>query len=148
MERGRVIKRFIDVGIAVSDLESAVIRYAVALGAAPRSLGPADYAYPVLRGARFYLSNATISLVSSDDPGSTIARFIRRRGEGVNHLTLEVTDLDKDVPALAASGLRFLSDSPLRFPEGRVIFAHPAPLHGIQIALVQPDPGVDLLRPL
>ena len=30
--------------------------------------------------------------------------------------------------------------------EGRVIFAHPKSLHGVQIAFVQPEAGVDLLR--
>lgn len=142
-----VIRRFIDVGIAVSDLAAAVERYSAVLGTAPRMLGPADYAYPGLTGARFYLPNATISLVASRDPQSTIARFIRRRGEGVNHLTLEVTDLEEAIPALAARGLRFLTPGPLEFPEGRVIFAHPGPLHGVQVAFVQPHHGADLLRP-
>ena len=142
-----MIRRFIDVGIAVSDLASAVKRYSAVLGAAPRALGPADYAYPGLTGARFYLPNATISLVASDDPASTISRFISSRGEGVNHLTLEVSDLAQDIPALSDRGLRFLTAGPLRFPEGRVIFAHPGPLHGVQMAFVQPDPGIDLLRP-
>jgi catechol 2,3-dioxygenase-like lactoylglutathione lyase family enzyme len=144
---GGVIRRFIDVGIAVTDLEAAVKRYSAVLGLAPRALGPADYAYPGLMGARFYLPNATISLVSSDDPASTISRFIRSRGEGVNHLTLEVSDLEQDMPALSDRGFRFLTAGPLRFPEGRVIFAHPGPLHGVQVAFVQPDPGIDLLRP-
>ncbi len=144
---GNLIRRFVDVGIAVSDLEEAAARYAAVLGLAPRRLGPADYAYPGLKGARFYLANATISLVASEDTDSTIARFIRTRGEGVNHLSLEVSDLESDVPALAAAGLRFLTDRALDFPEGRVIFAHPGPLHGVQLAFVQPHPGVDLLRP-
>lgn len=147
MKGDPVIRRFIDVGIAVSGLEAAVKKYGAVLGTAPRALGPDDYAYPGLVGARFYLPNATISLVASDDPGSTIARFIRKRGEGVNHLTLEVSDLEQDIPALAAQGLRFLTPKPLNFPGGRVIFAHPGPLHGIQVAFVQSDPGVDLLRP-
>lgn len=142
-----MIRRFIDVGIAVSDLEAAVGRYSAVLGAPARPLGPADYAYPGLRGARFYLANATISLVSSDDPASAIAAFIRKRGEGVNHLTLEVSDLEQDIPALAARGIRFLTPGPLDFTEGRVIFAHPGPLHGVQLALAQPRPGLDLLRP-
>ena len=142
-----MIRRFIDAGIAVSDLEAAVKRYGAVLGTVPRPLGPADYAYPGLFGARFYLPNATISLVASDNPRSTIARFIQRHGEGINHLTLEVTDLEADVPALAAQGLRFLTEKPVAFPEGRVIFAHPAPLHGVQLAFVQPEPGLDLLRP-
>jgi len=141
-----MVRRFIDVGIAVKDLESAVATYSTVLGVRPRMLTQADYAYPGLKGARFYLSNATLSLVASDDPHSTIARFIERKGEGVNHLTFEVSDMKDDISHLAGNGIEFLTAQPLDFPGGRVIFAHPRWLHGVQIAFVQPHTGVDLLR--
>jgi methylmalonyl-CoA epimerase len=137
-----LVTRFIDVGIAVTNLEAAVATYSRLLGITPRMLTHTDYAYPGLKGARFYLGNATISLVASDDPQSTIARFIETRGEGLNHLTLEVTSIAE----LAKQGIEFLTEKPLDFPEGTVIFAHPRSVHGIQIAFVQPKPGVDLLR--
>jgi methylmalonyl-CoA epimerase len=141
-----VIKRFIDVGIAVKNLKAAVATYSGVLGVTPRMLAHTDYAYPGLKGARFYLGNATISLVASEDPRSPIARFLNTRGEGINHLTLEVTDLEEDIAHLAKKGVEFLTEKPLGFPEGRVIFAHPRSLHGVQIAFVQPKPGIDLLR--
>jgi len=141
-----VIKRFIDVGIAVKNLEAAVATYSGVLGVMPRMLTHTDYAYPGLKGARFYLGNATISLVASDDPRSPIAKFIETRGEGINHLTLEVTDLEEDIAHLVKEGVEFLTDQPLDFPEGSVIFAHPRSLHGVQIAFVQPTAGVDLVR--
>jgi methylmalonyl-CoA epimerase len=141
-----VIRQFIDVGIAVKNLETAAETCSSMLGVMPRMLTQTDYAYPGLKGARFYLGNATISLVASDDPHSTVARFIERRGEGVNHITLEITDLEEDVPRLIRQGVEFLTEKPLDFPEGRVIFAHPKSLHGVQIAFVQPKPSVDLLH--
>ncbi len=115
-----MIKHFIDVGIAVRNLEAAAATYSEVLG-------------------------LTISLVASDDPRSPIARFLETRGEGINHLTLEITNL-QDIAHLAKQGVEFLTDKPLDFPEGRVIFAHPRSLHGVQIAFVQPKPGVDLLQ--
>jgi methylmalonyl-CoA epimerase len=141
-----MIRRFIDVGIAVKDLKAAVATYSGVLGRTPRMLTHADYAYPGLKGARFYLGNATISLVASDDPRSIIARFIETRGEGLNHLTLEVTNLEEDIAAFAEGDVGFLTEKPLDFPEGSVIFAHPRSLHGVQIALVQANAGLDLLR--
>lgn len=140
-----MIRRFIDVGIAVSNLETAVKTYSAVLGVSPRMLTDTDYAYPGLKGARFYLGNASISLVASDSPRSTIAGFLRTRGEGVNHLTLEVSNVEADTEDLACQGIEFLTDKPLDFPEGKVIFAHPRSLHGVQIAFVQPKAGVDLL---
>jgi methylmalonyl-CoA epimerase len=141
-----MVRRFIDVGIAVKDLESAVATYSTVLGVRPRMLTQADYAYPGLKGARFYLSNATLSLVASDDTHSTIARFIETEGEGANHLTFELADMADDIARLKGNGVEFLTAHPLDYPEGRVIFAHPRSLHGVQIAFVQPHTGVDLLR--
>ena len=141
-----MVKRFIDVGIAVTNLEASAATYSRVLGITPRMLTHTDYAYPGLKGARFYLGNATISLVASDDPRSTIARFIQTRGEGINHLTLEVTNIEEDIVRLTEEGVEFLTEKPLDFPEGRVIFAHPRSLHGVQIAFVQPNAGLDLLQ--
>ncbi len=141
-----MVKRFIDVGIAVANLEASAATYSRVLGITPRMLTHTDYAYPGLKGARFYLGNATISLVASDDPRSTIARFIQTRGEGINHLTLEVANIEDDIVRLTEEGVEFLTEKPLDFPEGRVIFAHPRSLHGVQIAFVQPNPGLDLLQ--
>mgnify|MGYP001155026675 CR=1 FL=1 len=142
-----MIKRFIDVGIAVRDLDHAVATYCHILGTTPAMLGPEHYVYRGLKGARFYVPNATISLIASDDHESPVAKFIADRGEGVNHISLEVTDVEQDIKDMAAKGLSFLSQGPLTFPQGRVVFAHPTSTHGVQIAFVQAAAGADLLSP-
>ena len=111
-----MIKRFIDVGIAVKNLEAAMATYSRVLGVTPRMLTHTDYAYPGIKGARFYLVNATISLVASNDPHSPIAKLLETRGEGINHLTLEVTDLEQDIMHLAKQGLEFLTEKASGFP--------------------------------
>jgi methylmalonyl-CoA/ethylmalonyl-CoA epimerase len=142
-----MITRFIDVGIAVRDLDHAVATYCHILGTTPAMLGPEHYVYPGLKGARFYLPNATISLIASDDHESPVAKFIADRGEGVNHISLEVTDLDQDMKDMAEKGFSFLTQGPLPFPQGHVVFAHPRSTHGVQIAFVQAAAGVNLLSP-
>ncbi len=110
-------------------------------------LGPEHYAYPGLKGARFYIGNATISLVASNEDHGPVARFINSRGEGVNHISFEVTDIEQDMREMSGRGIVFVTPWPLPFPEGRVAFIHSGSAHGIQIAFVQPAPGVDLLNP-
>lgn len=142
-----MVKRFLDVGIAVADLDRAVDTYLPVLGIAPVMLGPEHYAYPGLEGARFYIHAATISLVASHNDRSPIASFIASRGEGVNHISFEVADIEQAVIDMQAFGITFLTAEPLSFPEGRVIFTRPRSTHGVQIAFVQPRPGIDLLHP-
>ena len=111
----------------------------------PVWLPPEHYAYPGLKGARFRLGEVAISLVASEEASSPIARFLAVRGEGINHISLEVTDIEQDMKDWAAKGVRFTSDAPLGFSDGQVIFAHPQSLHGVQIALVQAKPDTDVL---
>ena len=140
-----MIKRFIDVGIAVEDLDAAVKKYSEVLGVKPSMLPPEHYAYSGLKGARFRIGEVTISLVASEKADGPVARFLETRGEGLNHISLEVTDIEQDIRDLAGKGVKFASDRPLAFSDGEVIFAHPKSLHGVQIAFVQAKPGTDLL---
>jgi len=131
--------RFVDVGIAVKDLESAIQTYSDVLRTTPILLPSEYYAYPSLKGARFELGNASISLVASEDDQSPVARFVNSRGEGVNHITFEVDDLQKQVEVMLKLGVRFGTTQPLRFGGGKAIFAHPQSLHGVQVAFMQSD---------
>jgi len=133
--------RLVDVGIAVKDLGSAIHTYSQILPTNPIFLPSEYYAYPGLKGARFDLGNASISLVTSEDEQSPIARFVGKRGEGVNHITFEVDDLEKQVATMSKQHLRFTTLQPLPFGGGRVIFAHPESLHGVQIAFMQSGGG-------
>jgi methylmalonyl-CoA/ethylmalonyl-CoA epimerase len=141
-----MIKRLIDVGIAVKNLDAAVRKYSEVLGVKARILPSEYYAYSELKGARFRIGEASISLVASEKTDSPVARFLETRGEGVNHISLEVTDIEHDMRDLAGKGVTFASDRPLTFSDGKVVFAHPKSLHGVQIAFVQAKPGIDLLK--
>ncbi|OGO03373.1 MAG: hypothetical protein A2Y91_02405 [Chloroflexi bacterium RBG_13_54_8] len=137
------IERVLDIAIAVRDLDAAVRKFSGILGRQPVVLPPEHYAYPGLKGARFFMGESAISLVASDDASSPIARFLESRGEGVNHISLEVTDIEQDMRDLANKGVEFVSDKPLAFSDGRVVFAHPRSLHGVQIAFVELKPKTD-----
>lgn len=121
----------------MKDLDAAIQKYSQILGTIPTLLPPEYYAYPGLKGARFDLSSASISLVASDDESSPVARFISTRGEGVNHITFQVKDLEQQVEQMSNDGVRFLTTQPLQFGGGKVIFAHPESLNGVQIAFMQ-----------
>ncbi len=125
----------------VNDLDAAVKKYTGVLGSEAKIL-PADYyAYPGLIGARLSVGGTDISLVSPTRPGTPVSTFLARKGEGVNHISLQVDDLEESMRDWHEKGVEFTSAKPLPFPEGRVVFAHPRSLHGVQIALVQLGSG-------
>jgi len=132
-------RRLLDVCIAVEDLEAAVQRFSSALGVEAVALPPEHYAYPGLRGARFFIGDSAISLVASDTADSPIGRFLETRGEGINHVSFQVDDVERTMEDLKGLGIAFASQEPLPYSDGRVVFAHPRSFHGVQVAFVETE---------
>ena len=73
---------------------------------------------------------------------STLAKFIRDRGEGLHHIAFEVEDIEKTTEELRARGCRFFYDKPADGKFGsRVNFMHPKSTGGILVELTQSARG-------
>lgn len=81
--------------------------------------------------SRFELLEAT-----SED--STIAKFIAKRGEGLHHVCMKVSDLRGAVDRLKKDGVRLVSDEIKTGAGGhQYVFVHPASTGGVLLELVQ-----------
>src|SRR2546426_881230 len=54
----------------------------------------------------FYIGAFKLELIEPTRPDSFVARFIGKRGEGMHHLSLEVTDLEPLLQRLEGDGIR------------------------------------------
>ena len=136
-----MIKRFAGINIAVKDLDAAMKKYSDFLGVKPIPYRTEDFAYPGLKGASFHLGDVKIFLIASEQPETPVAKFIEAKGEGVSQISLEVTDIEKDVKDLTEKGVKFVSDKPLTFSDGKVNFTHPKSMHGVEWEFMQVVPG-------
>jgi methylmalonyl-CoA epimerase len=136
-----MIKRFFGINIAVKDFDEALKKYSQILGVEPRFYEEGELAFPGLKGASFPVGEVLITLMASEQPDTSIARFLQTRGEGVFLVTLEVTDVEEDMKELARKGVTFTSDKPLSAGSGKTAFAHPKSMHGVQWELFQPKNG-------
>ena len=136
-----MIKRFFGVNIAVKDLDAAVKKYEDVLGVKAIPVSPEDFAFPGLKGASLQVGNVFLNLIASEQPDTSIAKFVETRGEGVFLLSLEVSDLDQAMKELAAKGVAFVSDKPLPYSYGRANFGHPKSMHGVQWEFIEVRPG-------
>jgi len=134
-----MIKRLYGINIAVKDLDAAVKKYSDVLGVKPKWTKPEDFAFPGLKGATLDVAGVSINLIASDNPETSIYKFVESRGEGVFLISLQVSDLEKDMKNLAEKGVRFVSEKPLSYATGKVNFGHPKSLHGVQIEFIQPS---------
>lgn len=128
-----MIKRFIGVTLAVKDLDAAVKKYEDILGVKAQYMDPGDFAFPGMRGAFLRAFDVQITLITSKQPETSVAKFLEAKGEGVFLIGFEVADADKDRKELTAKGVQFVGDKPAAFPGGKVNFAHPKSMHGVQV---------------
>lgn len=88
-------------------------------------------------------SGAQLQLMAPLDDTSPIAKFLDRRGPGLQQLAYRVGDVVAVAELLRSQGMRLLYDSPRRGTAGSMInFVHPGDTGGVLIELVQ-SPDVD-----
>ena len=127
------------VGIAVPDLDAAIVFYAEAFGMRVQHEEVNE-----AQGVREAMvsvgdSGSCIQLLAPIDETSTIAKFLDRSGPGLQQLAYRVTDVEAVSQVLRERGLRLLYDEPRRgTSDSRINFVHPKDAGGVLIELVEP----------
>jgi methylmalonyl-CoA/ethylmalonyl-CoA epimerase len=139
---GHLLQAIDHVGVAVGDLDEAVAFYAHAFGM--RCVHQEVNVEQGVREAMLAIgdSGSSLQLLAPLSADSTIARFLDRRGPGVQQVAYRVADVARASAELRARGLRLLYDEPRRGTAGsRVNFVHPADAGGVLVELVEPADG-------
>jgi methylmalonyl-CoA/ethylmalonyl-CoA epimerase len=129
------------VGVAVADLDAAIERYQRVFGM--RCVHVETNEEQGVREAMMAVGPSPdggyLQLLAPLRADSPIARFLDRRGPGVQQVAYTVTDLDATSAALREHGVRLLYDAPKGGTAGsRINFVHPADAGGVLVELVQP----------
>ncbi|BBU21858.1 methylmalonyl-CoA epimerase [Mycobacterium xenopi] len=130
------------VGIAVPDLDEAIAWYHDHLGMIVLHEEVNDdqgirEAMLSVRGAP--VGSAQVQLMAPLDESSAIAKFLDKRGPGIQQLAYRVSDLDALTERLRDQGIRLLYDAPRRgTANSRINFIHPKDAGGVLIELVEP----------
>ena len=84
--------------------------------------------------------SAQIQLMAPINESSTIAKFLDKRGPGLQQLAYRTSDLDALSERLREQGVRLLYDAPRRgTSNSRINFIHPKDAGGVLVELVEPD---------
>ena len=94
-----------------------------------------------VRTAFLSVGDANLELLEPSDSGSTIAKYIEKRGEGIHHLCFRVDDIEAHLARLKELGYRLINEAPVPGAHGcRVAFLHPAAGNGVLIELSETEP--------
>ncbi|MEJ5944840.1 methylmalonyl-CoA epimerase [Pseudokineococcus basanitobsidens] len=132
------------VGLAVPDLDAALAFHTGVLGM--ELVHEEVNEEQGVREAMLAVGDASpgaprVQLLAPLTPTSTIARYLDRRGPGLQQVAYRVADVDAAADVLRGRGLRLLYDAGRRGTAGsRVNFVHPADAGGVLVELVEPAP--------
>jgi methylmalonyl-CoA epimerase len=119
-----MIKRIDHVGIAVNSIEDVIKLYTDGLGLELKDIEIVED--QKVRTAIIPVGESKIELLESTDPEGPIAKHIERRGEGMHHLALEVTNIQQTLETLEKKGIQLIDRKPRKGVEDTSIaFLHP-----------------------
>ena len=129
-----MIKTVSHIGIAVEDLEEARTFFKEKFGL--DSAEHEDFRDLIFSFAE--VGGANLEFLQSIDPQGVIAKFIKKRGQGVHHIALEVDDIQKELDSLKEKGVQLINERPyLNAHKELVAFVHPKSTFGVLIELIQ-----------
>lgn len=125
------------IGIAVEDL-SGGRKFYETLGLGPMVIEsvPSEK----VNVGFFELANrARLELLEPSGPESPVARHLEKRGPGIHHICLRVTDIRATLRALKSAGIQLINEEPKPGAHGCLVaFVHPRSTGGVLIELSQP----------
>lgn len=133
------IQGVMKIGIATKDLDKTTGVLADALGLVPGeavAYPPLGMRYRILKIGDFFVE--VIEPMGSDGP---IAKFIERNGEGLQHVTFKVSDIDQVMADMKSKGARFTSSTPVKLNTAigpiKFVFMNPRGSNGTLIQLME-----------
>ena len=124
------------IGIAVPDLDEALKFYSDLLGL--KAEGTEVVEAQKVKVAFLPTGDSEIELLESTDPEGPIAKFIEKKGAGIQHIALRVDDIDAALAELKEAGVKLIDEQP-RYGAGgaKIAFLHPKATGGVLLELSQ-----------
>ena len=131
-----MIAKINHIGIAVNSIDEAVKLYTDVLGLKVKDIEVV--ADQKVKTAIIPVGESKIELIESTDPEGTIAKHIGKRGEGLHHLALEVSNIEDALETLLNKGVALVDEQPRKGVENsRIAFLHPKETNRVLLELVE-----------
>jgi methylmalonyl-CoA/ethylmalonyl-CoA epimerase len=90
--------------------------------------------------AFFPVGESEVELLESTAPDGPIAKYIEKKGTGIQHVALRVENIDEALAELKQKGVQLIDQTPRHGAGGaRIAFLHPKATGGVLVELCQRD---------
>ncbi len=125
------------IGIAVDKLDEALQIYQNILGLRLEKIRVVEN--QKVRLAFLLAGETKIELLEPTATESAVSRFIEKKGEGIHHIALKVTNIEGFLKQLKEKGIALVDEKPRVGAEGgKIAFLHPKSLKNVLIELCEP----------
>jgi len=131
-----MIEKIDHIGIAVRSIEKASELFSNLLGL--KVTGEERVEGQKVKVAFLPIGDSELELLESTEPEGPIARFIEKKGEGIQHIAFRVDNIEKTLEKLKKERVRLIDEKP-RYGAGgaKIAFLHPKGTNGILVELCE-----------
>lgn len=124
------------IGIAVKDIDETMKLFSRLFGAV--EIGRKTFAELGQTSALIGIGDFKIELMAPYGDNGVVSEFLRKRGEGIHHISIITDNIDTEDEHLAENGINVLGKAPEGIKDDRVMFTHPKQTNGIVFEIVEP----------
>jgi len=130
------ITRVDHIGVAVKSIDEALKLFEGVLGLKATERETVEEQKVTV--AFLPVGESEIELLESTEPDGAIAKYIEKRGEGIQHVALRVTNIEEALKELKEKGVRLIDETPRKGAGGaKIAFVHPKETYGVMLELCQ-----------
>ena len=123
-------------GIAVKSIEGGKNFWTDVLGL--KLEGTETVAEQKVTTAFLPVGESEVELLESTAPDGPIAKYLEKKGEGVQHIAFRVENLEEALAELKAKGIQLIDEKPRKGAGGaRIAFLHPKATSGVLVELCE-----------
>jgi len=88
--------------------------------------------------AFFPVGESEVELLESTAPDGPVAKYIEKRGEGIQHVAFRVENIEEALEELKIKGIKLIDEKPRRGAGGaKIAFLHPKSTNGVLVELCE-----------
>lgn len=123
-------------GIAVKSIDGGRQFWTETLGLAFE--GTETVAEQKVTTAFFPVGESEVELLESTAPDGPIAKFLEKKGEGIQHVAFRVADIEAALAELKQKGVQLIDQTPRKGAGGaKIAFLHPKSTNGVLVELCE-----------
>lgn len=133
-----MINKIDHLGIAVKSLEAAIPYYEKVLGLRCEKVEVVES--QKVKTAFFSVGEVHLELLEPTSEDSTVAKFLKERGEGIHHIAFATDDIEGQLAQAKAEGVRLIHEKPFPGAANKLVaFLHPKSTFGVLTEFCAPN---------